>query len=78
LSTARRENGNLILLDPRGGKTVKNTEGKKALFIGPEGGFSPEELDEAGRNGTSFLSLGKSILRTETAVLSAVAVLLFC
>jgi 16S rRNA (uracil1498-N3)-methyltransferase len=37
------------------------------LLIGPEGGFSPSEVDLAGSIGASIASLGPPILRTETA-----------
>ncbi|MEK7274455.1 MAG: RsmE family RNA methyltransferase, partial [Candidatus Desantisbacteria bacterium] len=37
------------------------------LFVGPEGGFSQEEADEAVRKGIIPVSLGNQILRTETA-----------
>lgn len=45
-----------------------------ALAIGPEGGWTGEEL--AAARGAGFLeaSLGESILRTETAVVSALAI----
>lgn len=39
-------------------------------FIGPEGGFSPAELQEAEACGCRFYSLGKRILRVETAALA--------
>ena len=50
-------------------------EGKQSLFIvnlepkkiGPEGDFSPEEVDMAINQGYVPISLGKSRLRTETA-----------
>ncbi len=38
-----------------------------AIFIGPEGGFTPEEVEEARRAGVVPVSLGSRILRTETA-----------
>ncbi len=38
-----------------------------ALFIGPEGGFSASEIDRAVRRGASTVSLGRRILRAETA-----------
>jgi len=41
------------------------------VFIGPEGGFSPAELQEAEACGCRFYSLGKRILRVETAALAA-------
>jgi len=37
------------------------------LFVGPEGGFSEEEIGVAMKNGFSVLSLGKRTLRAETA-----------
>lgn len=43
------------------------------LMIGPEGGFSDEECDEALRVGFIPLRLGPRILRTETAVIATMA-----
>lgn len=43
------------------------------ILIGPEGDFSPEEVDLAMANGFIPVSLGESRLRTETAALFAVA-----
>ncbi|KAF0127433.1 MAG: hypothetical protein FD189_180 [Elusimicrobia bacterium] len=45
------------------------------VFIGPEGGFSPDELDLAKRKGAEFFTLGPTVLRAETAAASAAAVL---
>jgi 16S rRNA (uracil1498-N3)-methyltransferase len=47
------------------------------LLIGPESGFTEEELREAGRAGAAAVSLGPRILRTETAALAASAQILF-
>ncbi|MDW3193807.1 MAG: RsmE family RNA methyltransferase [Cytophagales bacterium] len=41
------------------------------LFIGPEGDFTPEEVALAKAKGIQPVSLGKSVLRTETAGLLA-------
>lgn len=38
-----------------------------AIFIGPEGGFSEEEIDMAKNSGVKPITLGHRILRTETA-----------
>jgi 16S rRNA (uracil1498-N3)-methyltransferase len=38
-----------------------------ALFVGPEGGFSPEEIDCARRTDARVVSLGPRVLRSETA-----------
>ena len=48
-----------------------------AVFIGPEGGFEKEEVDQALEQGAEVITLGKRILRTETAGLAALAVLMF-
>ncbi len=44
----------------------------KALFIGPEGGFTTSERDEAISLGWEILTLSKNILRAETAALVGV------
>jgi 16S rRNA (uracil1498-N3)-methyltransferase len=48
-----------------------------ALAIGPEGGWTEEEFDAAGTVGFGEASMGKMILRTETAVTAALAALNF-
>jgi 16S rRNA (uracil1498-N3)-methyltransferase len=44
-----------------------------ALAIGPEGGFSDEELSLAQQQGFTFCRLGPRMLRAETAPLAALA-----
>ena len=46
-----------------------------SFFIGPEGGFSKEEVELAAQNGIMPVSLGKRILRTETAASFVLAAL---
>ena len=46
-----------------------------SLLVGPEGGFAPEEVEEARQLGFLPVSLGPRILRTETAAIAAAAVL---
>lgn len=48
-----------------------------ALFIGPEGGLSVEEVALARQKGAVAVTLGPRILRTETAPLVAAAAILF-
>ena len=48
-----------------------------AVFIGPEGGLSPEEVALARSHGAQAVTLGPRILRTETAGLAAVAAILY-
>jgi 16S rRNA (uracil1498-N3)-methyltransferase len=47
-----------------------------ALFIGPEGGFAPEEAAAAEAAGVRVISLGPRILRAETAGLAACAAIM--
>ena len=57
---------------------AKNFKGKSiGIFIGPEGGFSEEEISFAIENGVKSVTLGKRILRTETAGLVASVILLY-
>ena len=48
-----------------------------AVFIGPEGGFSDEEAELAVSMGAKAISLGSRILRTETAGLCTLSVMMF-
>ena len=47
------------------------------VYIGPEGGFEREEIEYAMENGAKAITLGKRILRTETAGLTTLSVLMF-
>ena len=47
------------------------------IFIGPEGGFEKEEVELAKAKGAHVITLGKRILRTETAGLAILSVLMF-
>ena len=47
------------------------------IFIGPEGGFEKEEVEQAKEAGVSEITLGKRILRTETAGLTALSILMY-
>ncbi len=45
------------------------------IAVGPEGGFTPAEVDRARENGWLVLSLGTRILRVETAAIAAATLL---
>ncbi len=47
------------------------------ILLGPEGGFSEEEVQLASQNGWISTSMGKRILRAETATITAVSVVQF-
>ena len=44
-----------------------------AVFIGPEGGFEPQEIQAAVEKGIRPITLGRRILRTETAGITVLA-----
>jgi 16S rRNA (uracil1498-N3)-methyltransferase len=46
-----------------------------ALLVGPEGGFSPEEVEDVRGMGFLPVSVGPRILRTETAAIVGAALL---
>ncbi|MBQ4284367.1 MAG: 16S rRNA (uracil(1498)-N(3))-methyltransferase [Lachnospira sp.] len=48
-----------------------------AIFIGPEGGFDLDELELAKEAGWEVITLGKRILRTETAGMMLMSVLMY-
>ena len=57
---------------------VQNFKGESVgVFIGPEGGFADEEIALAQENGITPITLGKRILRTETAGMTTTAILLY-
>jgi 16S rRNA (uracil1498-N3)-methyltransferase len=46
------------------------------VFIGPEGGFDKEEVERAMEAGVNPITLGKRILRTETAAITMLSLLM--
>mgnify|MGYP001850856801 CR=1 FL=1 len=63
-------------------RTRKLVDGVKAgqriaVFIGPEGGFEDSEVEEARKAGFAPITLGKRILRTETAGFTVLAWLMY-
>lgn len=66
-----------LTLDPRAPHkltTLPNT-GKYRILIGPEGGFTPEEVELTQKAQFVGITLGPRILRTETTALVALAIL---
>lgn len=54
--------------------SIKAPKTKVCLLIGPEGGFSDNEYEDAEVSGFKAVSLGPRILRTETAAIAAITV----
>ena len=55
--------------------SVPLPETKVCVLIGPEGGFSDSEFEDAAVSGFKAVSLGPRILRTESAAIATLAVL---
>jgi 16S rRNA (uracil1498-N3)-methyltransferase len=65
-----------LLLDRGGSSIVSRTATNAVAFaVGPEGGFEKNEVDEAHERGWISVSLGPTILRFETAIVAAAAVI---
>ncbi len=83
---AKGEALDLILVPYENYKDMKETklilqkirpDMRVGIFVGPEGGFAPEEITLAEQEGGIQISLGNRILRTETAPLMLLSVLTF-
>ena len=56
---------------------IKPEDQKIAVFIGPEGGFEEREVELLCSSGAKTATLGKRILRAETAPIAAAAAIMF-
>ena len=79
---ADKADSDLILFPYENAEGMKATEevigsikkgDKVSVFIGPEGGFAPEEVALAEQSGAKVISLGRRILRTETAAMAVLS-----
>jgi 16S rRNA (uracil1498-N3)-methyltransferase len=52
---------------------LARSEGKIAVVVGPEGGITPEEIQQFERAGFDIVRLGSGILRTSTAGMAAIS-----
>lgn len=55
---------------------IKKGAKSAAVFIGPEGGFEKEEVELLKQNGAVAATLGKRILRTQTAPVAALSAIM--
>ena len=51
--------------------------GEIAVMIGPEGGYTPQEIESAEKAGAMIMTLGNRILRAETAAITALSWIVF-
>ena len=71
------ENENKTSLKEELKKLNKNKKLNIGIIIGPEGGFSEREIQRLVECGTKCVSLGKRILRTETASIVAISNIIY-
>lgn len=84
LEDAKKLSMNLIPYEDAKGiahskEVIQRVNGKKSLgiFIGPEGGFEGEEIEAAKAIGAECITLGHRILRTETAGMTVLSIIMF-
>lgn len=66
-----------LTLHPRASDTIKTLKPSNniRLVIGPEGGFTDQEMTQTSQAGFVGIQLGPRVLRTETAALTAISAL---
>ncbi|MBN1364482.1 MAG: 16S rRNA (uracil(1498)-N(3))-methyltransferase [Syntrophaceae bacterium] len=83
LSLAAKDALKLIFWEEESQKTIKDVLRDKAIFdvkdffvvVGPEGGFSKDEIAKAKGTGLISVSLGKQILKVETAAAAIISII---
>jgi 16S rRNA (uracil1498-N3)-methyltransferase len=68
--------GSVLLFERHEGTRLTEMEAPPGVFIGPEGGFSPDEVAAAERAGLAIAGLGPRILRSETVAVAVAAAIL--
>jgi 16S rRNA (uracil1498-N3)-methyltransferase len=68
--------GSVLLFERHDGKRLTDMDAPPGVFIGPEGGFSPGEVEAAERARLAIAGLGPRILRSETVAVAVAAAIL--
>lgn len=68
--------GSVLLYERHEGAGLSRLEAPESVIIGPEGGFSPDEVTAAAQAGVVVAGLGPRILRSQTVAVAAAAVIL--
>jgi 16S rRNA (uracil1498-N3)-methyltransferase len=68
--------GSVLFFERHEGKRLTEMGAPPGVFIGPEGGFSPDEVAAAERAGLAIAGLGPRILRSETVAVAVAAAIL--
>ncbi len=76
----RLEQENTIVFYECGGKPLtalaNGLQNKVSIFIGPEGGIAPDEIETLRQGGAAIATLGPRILRCETAPIAALSAIM--
>lgn len=73
-----RADAHTVVLDadaPRSLAASSRIDAPRAIAVGPEGGFTPEEVQRSTARGAIAVHLGRRVLRAETAAIAALATL---
>jgi 16S rRNA (uracil1498-N3)-methyltransferase len=73
---AAAQEGSVLLYERHAGLRLTELPLPPGVFIGPEGGFTPDEVAAAEQPGLTIAGLGPRILRSETVAVAAAAVIL--
>jgi 16S rRNA (uracil1498-N3)-methyltransferase len=72
----------LMFVEPGGGGIVLESAGlerdppsEAVVFVGPEGGWDPQEISAAAASGVTLLSFGRRVLRADAAGAAVLSVL---
>jgi len=68
--------GAVLLAERSDGMRLRDLPPPATVIVGPEGGFSPAELEAAARNGVELAGLGPRILRSRTVAAAVAATIL--
>jgi len=68
--------GAVLLAERSDGRRLRDLAPPSTVIIGPEGGFSPAELEAAARAGVELAGLGPRILRSRTVAAAVAAAIL--
>ncbi|MDP3962360.1 MAG: RsmE family RNA methyltransferase [bacterium] len=82
LACAKEKNGAMLVAFHTEGEALKNEDlqgdGETvSAFVGPEGGWTPEEIEMFHKNNILVRNMGPQVLRAETAVVAALSKLVF-
>lgn len=66
----------VIVADASGGSYRASGDANLTLLVGPEGGFTPEEIGRARGAGCTFASFGEHTMRVETAAVVAAGIVM--